>query len=384
MVASSPELSITEELSLFESGVNGFLDEHATPQAIARWRENGVVDQQLWRHAGEAGLLCPSMPLEYGGAGGDFRHEAVIVRQLVRRGVDGWSVPLHNGIIAPYILTYGTESQRRKWLPRLATGELVGAIAMTEPGTGSDLQAIRTRAVKDGDLYRISGAKTFITNGQCANLIIVVAKTDPNAGSRGISLFVLETNGAEGFERGRNLDKVGLEIADTSELSFDEVAVPASNILGEIVGQGFTQLMQQLPRERMIIAQECVSMMDYAVELALAYVRDRKAFGKAIIEFQNTSFKLAEVKTEAAVSRVFVEHCTEKLLTGTLDAPTASMAKLWASEAAQRVVDACLQLHGGYGYMSEYPIAQLYKDVRVKRIYGGTSEIMKLLISRSL
>jgi acyl-CoA dehydrogenase len=384
MVASSRELSMAEELSLFESGINGFLDEHATPQAISRWRENGMVDQPLWRHAGAAGLLCPSMPIEYGGAGGDFRHEAVIVRQLIRRGVDGWSVPLHNGIIAPYILAYGSEAQRRKWLPRLATGELVGAIAMTEPGTGSDLQAIRTRAVKDGDLYRISGAKTFITNGQCANLIIVVAKTDPNAGSRGISLFVLETNGAEGFQRGRNLDKVGLEIADTSELSFDEVAVPAGSILGEIAGQGFIQLMQQLPRERMIIAHECVSMIDYALELTIAYVRERKAFGKPIIEFQNTAFTLAEAKTEATVSRVFVEHCTEKLLDGTLDAPTASMAKLWASEAANRIVDTCLQLHGGYGYMNEYPIAQLYKDVRVKRIYGGTSEIMKLMISRSL
>jgi acyl-CoA dehydrogenase len=380
----SRELSIAEELSMFEGGIVGFLDEHATPAAVSRWRENGVVDRDMWRHAGDAGLLCPSMPVEYGGAGGDFRHEVAIVRQLVRRGLDGWSLPLHNGIIAPYILQYGSEIQKRNWLPRLARGELVGAIAMTEPGTGSDLQAIRTRAVRDGDFYRITGAKTFITNGQCADLIIVAAKTDPSAGSRGLSLVVLETESAQGFKRGRNLDKIGLEIADTSELSFDEVLVPRGNVLGEVEGQGFVQLMQQLPRERLIIAQECVSIIDHALEVTLAYVRDRRAFGKSIMEFQNTGFALAEAKTEATVTKVFVEHCTDKLLAGTLDAPTASMAKLWASEAAQRIVDECLQLHGGYGYMNEYPIAQMYKDVRVKRIYGGTSEIMKVLISRSL
>jgi acyl-CoA dehydrogenase len=380
----SRDLSITEELSMFEGGIGGFLEEHATPEAVGRWRDNGVVDRALWRHAGDAGLLCPSMPVEFGGAGGDFRHEVAIVRQLVRRGLDGWSVPLHNGIVAPYILQYGTEIQKKKWLPRLARGELVGAIAMTEPGTGSDLQAIRTRAVKVGDCYRITGAKTFITNGQTADLIIVVAKTDPGIGSRGISLIVLETDGAKGFARGRNLDKIGLEIADTSELSFDEVLVARENVLGGEEGQGFVQLMQQLPRERLIIAQECVAMIDYALEVTLAYVRGRKAFGKPIIEFQNTSFALADAKTEATVTKVFVEHCTHLLLDNNLDASTASMAKLWASEAAQRIVDECLQLHGGYGYMNEYPIAQMYKDVRVKRIYGGTSEIMKLLISRSL
>jgi acyl-CoA dehydrogenase len=380
----SQEMSIAEELAIFDSGIGGFLDQFATLDAVARWRRNGVVDRELWRRAGEAGILCPSMPVEYGGAGGDYRHEAAIVRQLVRRGLDGWSIPLHNGIVAPYILLYGNEHQKKTWLPRLASGELVGAIAMTEPGTGSDLQSIRTRAVREGALYKISGAKTFISSGQTANLIIVVAKTDPAAGGRGISLIVLETENATGFRRGRNLDKIGLEIADTSELSFDDVAVPRENLLGETEGQGFAQLMQQLPRERLIIAHECVSIIDYALEVTLDYVRDRKAFGNPIIEFQNTSFTLADAKTEATVTRVFVEHCTEKLLSGTLDASTASMAKLWASEAAQRIVDACLQLHGGYGYMNEYPIARLWKDVRVKRIYGGTSEIMKLLIARSL
>jgi acyl-CoA dehydrogenase len=271
-----------------------------------------------------------------------------------------------------------------KWLPRLARGELVGAIAMTEPGTGSDLQSIRTRAIKGNGFYKISGAKTFITNGQSANLIIVVAKTDPDAGSRGISLIVVETDGVQGFSRGRNLDKIGLEMADTSELSFDNVSVTCDNLLGAEEGKGFAQLMQQLPRERLIIAHECTAMIEYALQTTLAYVRERKAFGKSIIDFQNTSFKLAEAKTEATVTSVFVDHCTELLLKGALNGSTASMAKLWASEAAQRIIDQCLQLHGGYGYMSEYPIAQLYKDVRVKRIYGGTSEIMKVLIARSL
>jgi acyl-CoA dehydrogenase len=375
---------IDEELVMFEDAVRRFLDEHAPASAIARWREQGVVDRELWLKAGEAGLLCPSMPVEYGGAGADFRFDAVILRQIMLHGLDGWGVPLHNAIVAPYIRHYGSDEQKLRWLPRLATGELVGAIAMTEPGAGSDLQAVKTRAVRDGDGYRISGAKTFITNGQTANLVIVVAKTDPAAGGRGISLVVVETDEAEGFRRGRNLDKIGMELADTSELFFDDVPVPAANLLGEGEGQGFVQLMQQLPQERLLIAHECIAIIERAIEVTLAYVRERTAFGKPLIDFQNSQFVLAEAKTEGEVTRVFVEHCTRLLVEGRLDAATASMAKLWASEAAQRIVDACLQLHGGYGYMNEYPIAQLYKDVRVKRIYGGTSEVMKLLIARSL
>jgi acyl-CoA dehydrogenase len=381
---SAADFSIAGELSVLADGIIGFLDKHAPPDAVSRWRQNGVVDREVWRSAGAAGLLCPSMPSEYGGAGGDFRHEAMILRQLMLRGLDGWGIPLHNGIVAPYILHYGTEEQRIRWLPRLADGTLVGAIAMTEPGAGSDLQGIRCKAVKEGGFYRISGTKTFITNGQTADLIIVVCKTDPDAGSRGISLLVVETAQLEGFRRGRNLHKLGMEIGDTSELFFDDVRVPTSNLLGEVEGQGFAQLMRQLPRERLLIAHECMAIIDYALELTLAYVRERQAFGKALIEFQNTSFVLAGAKTEATVTKVFVDHCTQLLLDGALDAAMASMAKLNSSETACHIVDECLQLHGGYGYMNECPIAQLYKDVRVKRIYGGTSEIMKLLIARAL
>jgi acyl-CoA dehydrogenase len=381
---SSTGLTLDEELTLFADGVRGFLQQHAPGNAIARWRENGMVDRELWSKAGEAGILCPAIPEEFGGAGGDFRHEAVVIRQIVLHGLDGWGVPLHSGIVAPYILHYCSESQKRAWLPRLAQGDLVGAIAMTEPGTGSDLQAVRTRAIRDGDTYRISGTKTFITNGQTANFIIVAAKTDPTEGSRGISLIVVETDGARGFRRGPCLDKIGLDLGDTSELFLEDVCVPRSNLIGNVEGQGFVQLMRELPRERLIIAHECTAIIERAMASAVQFACERKAFGKAIMDFQNTSFALAASKTEATVTKVFVDHCTELLLKGALDASTASMAKLWSSEAAQRIVDQCLQIHGGYGYMNEYPIAQMYKDVRVRRIYGGTSEIMKLLIARSL
>jgi acyl-CoA dehydrogenase len=384
MNTDKPQYSITEELSILAEGVRRFLDEHAPSESIRRWRANGMIDRELWRRAAAAGLLCPSIPSEYGGAGGDFRHETAILREIILRGLDGWGLPLHNGIIAPYILNYASPAQKREWLPRLARGELIGAIAMTEPGTGSDLQAIRTRAVIEDDSYRISGTKTFITNGQTANFIILVAKTGAAPGAGSISLIGVETDRSQGFRRGRNLEKLGLEIGDTSELFFDDVRVPRSNLLGETEGQGFEQLMQQLPRERLLIAIECLAIIDRALEVTISYVRERQAFGKPIIEFQNTSFVLAAAKTEATVTKVFVDHCIQLLLDGSLDASTASMAKLWSSEAAQRIVDQCLQLHGGYGYMTEYPIAQMYKDVRVKRIYGGTSEIMKLLIARSL
>jgi acyl-CoA dehydrogenase len=373
-----------EEFSIFDNSVDRFFSDVLTAEVRSRWTAQGAADREAWSKAGEAGLLCPSIPVEYGGAGGDFRHDAIIIRQLFLHGGDGWGVPLHNGIVAPYILHYGTEAQKRLWLPRLATGELIGAIAMTEPGAGSDLQGVRTRAAKVDGGYRVSGSKTFITNGQLANLVIVVAKTDTTAGARGISLLVVETDGAEGFRRGRNLDKIGMEIGDTSELFFEDVFVPTSQLLGETEGLGFAQLMQQLPQERLLIALECVALMECALKETIAYVRERKAFGKALLEFQNTQFKLAEARTEATVAQVFTDHCIGLLMHGKLDAASASMAKLWTSEAAQRVVDECLQLHGGYGYMSEYPIAQMFKDVRVKRIYGGTSEIMKLLIARSL
>jgi acyl-CoA dehydrogenase len=308
----------------------------------------------------------------------------VLMRQLGWKGADHFGISLHNAIVAPYIWHYGTEEQKRRWLPRLASGELVGAIAMTEPGAGSDLQGIKTTAIKQGDGYVVNGSKTFITNGQLANFVIVAAKTDPAEGAKGTSLIVVETDGAEGFERGRNLHKIGMEGNDTSELFFNEVKVPGENIIGGGEGQGFVQLMQQLPQERLNIAVQGVAAAERGLSETLAYVKDRKAFDKRIIDFQNTQFKLAEVKTKLTVARVFVDHCIGLHLQGKLDAATASMAKYWVTDIQGEVIDEMLQLHGGYGYMNEYPIAQLYKDARVQRIYGGANEIMKLLIARTL
>jgi acyl-CoA dehydrogenase len=384
-----PAFMADEEIAILDRSVGRFFADMISRETRERWAGQGAVDRSAWREAGAAGLLCPSVPVEYGGAGGDIRHDCIILRQLYLNGGDGWGIPLHNSIVAPYIVHYGTEDQKRRWLPGMATGELIGAIAMTEPGTGSDLQSIKTRARRSGngdiaESYVVSGSKTFITNGQLANLILLVTKTDPHSGSKGISLMVVETDNAPGFRRGRNLDKIGMEIGDTSELFFEEVPVPAANLLGGVEGQGFIQLMQQLPQERLLIALECVAIMERALNETVAYVRGRTAFGKTLMDFQNTQFKLAEAKTAATVAKVFTDHCIGLLLEGKLDAATASMAKLWTSEAAQTVVDECLQLHGGYGYMSEYTMAQLYKDIRVKRIYGGTNEIMKLLIARSL
>lgn len=342
------------------------------------------VDRESWLKAGEAGLLCASMPEEYGGSGGSYAHETAIIEALGHVGVDGFGIGLHNSIVAPYILHYGSEEQKRKWLPKMASGELIGAIAMTEPGAGSDLQGIRTSAVKDGNHYLINGSKTFITNGQLANLIIVVTKTDPAAGAKGTSLIVIETEDAAGFERGRNLDKIGLKANDTSELFFNNVRVPTSNLLGHEEGQGFVQLMQQLPQERLQIGASAIAMIERALALTIDYVKERKAFGKAVIEFQNTQFKLAELKTEATVARTFYNHCVAEHLEGRLTPVLASMAKYWLTDLQGKVVDECLQLHGGYGYMNEYPIARMFRDARVQRIYGGTNEIMKLLIARSL
>jgi len=372
-----------EDVAMFYDMAHRFLSEEIAPR-YDEFEKNEMVDRACWEKAGAAGLLCASMPEEYGGSGGSFAHESVLIEAIAHVGVDGFGIGLHNAIVAPYILHYGSEEQKKKWLPRMATGELIGAIAMTEPGAGSDLQGIRTRAEKDGNHYRINGSKTFITNGQLANLIIVVAKTDPEKGAKGTSLLVLETDGAEGFERGRNLDKIGLKANDTSELFFNDVRVPASALLGSEEGQGFVQLMQQLPQERLTIGATAVAMAERALSLTIDYVRERKAFGKPIIDFQNTQFKLAELKTEATIGRVFYNDCVARHIAGGLDAATASMAKYWLSELQGKVVDECLQLFGGYGYMNEYPIARMYRDARVQRIYGGTNEIMKLLIARSL
>ncbi|MBO9545224.1 acyl-CoA dehydrogenase family protein [Caulobacter sp.] len=379
-----PAFMAEEDIAIFEDAVGKFFDEHAPEATVAKWRKNHCVDRDMWTKAGEAGLLGLSTPDQYGGAGGDYRHEVVLMEQLGLKGVDGFGASLHNAIVMPYIFHYGTEEQKQRWLPRLATGELVGAIAMTEPGAGSDLQGIKTTAKKSGNGYVINGSKTFITNGQTANLIIVVAKTDPTGGARGTSLMIVETDGTEGFERGRNLDKLGHEAQDTSELFFNDVKVPTENLLGTDEGQGFFQLMGQLPQERLNIAVQGMATIERALELTIDYVKQRQAFGKAIIDFQNTQFVLAECKTEATVAKVFVNHCIGQHLEGKLDAATASMAKYWVSDLENKIVDRCLQLFGGYGFMNEYPIARMYKDSRIQRIYGGTNEIMKLLIARTL
>ena len=348
------------------------------------YEKNEIVDRSAWEKAGAAGLLCASMPEEYGGSGGSYAHESAIIEAIGHVGVDGFGIVLHNAIVAPYIFHYGSEEQKRNWLPRLATGELIGAIAMTEPGAGSDLQGVKTRAERDGNHYRINGSKTFITNGQHANLIVLVTKTDPAKGAKGVSLIVVETDGAAGFERGRNLDKIGLKANDTSELFFNDVRVPTANLLGSEEGQGFVQLMQQLPQERLLIAGQAIAMIERALAVTIAYVKERKAFGRPILDFQNTQFKLAEMKTEATIGRVFYNDCVARHVSGGLDTVTASMAKSWLSDLQCKIVDECLQLFGGYGYMNEYPIARMYRDARVQRIYGGTNEIMKLLIARSL
>lgn len=373
----------TDELVMFEEEVAKFYSRELFPH-VEKWRNQGMVDRWAWEKAGEQGLLCMSMPEEYGGLGGTFAHEQISIEQQIKNGVEGFGAALHNTIVAPYILHYGTEEQKRRWLPKMASGELIGAIAMTEPGTGSDLQAVKTTALKEGNQYVVNGQKTFITNGQTANLIIVVAKTDPSEGAKGVSLMVVETDDADGFERGRNLKKLGNKAQDTSELFFSDVKIPTENLLGTDEGQGFFQLMEQLPQERHEIAVQAMAGIERALELTIDYVKEREAFGRPILKFQNTQFKLAECKSKATMARVFVDYCTEQLIAGKLDAATASMSKMLLSDLENEIVDECLQLFGGYGYMDEYPISRMYADARVQRIYGGTNEIMKLLIARTL
>ncbi|EHR50461.1 acyl-CoA dehydrogenase [Saccharomonospora marina XMU15] len=348
-----------------------------------RWMAQKQIDREVWTKAGEVGLLALSIPEEYGGGGGTFAHEAVLYEEQARSGDGAWGVSVHNGIVAHYLLAYASEERKREWLPKLASGEYVGAIAMTEPGTGSDLQGIKTRAVRDGDHYVINGSKTFITNGAHADIVVVAVKTDPEAGAKGVSLIAVETS-TPGFRRGRVLDKVGLRGQDTAELFFDDVRVPTQNLLGEEEGRGFIQLMEQLPQERLIIAVTAVAGMEGAVDKTIEYTKERTAFGRPIFGFQNTKFKLAEAATEAAVSRAFLDQCIERHLRGELDVQGAAMAKLWTTERVNKVIDECVQLFGGYGYMTEYPIARAWADVRISRIFGGTSEIMKDIISRTL
>jgi acyl-CoA dehydrogenase len=379
---SSEMTSTAAELALFRDAVRRFVETELVPHE-ARWREQRHVDRAAWRKAGEMGLLLCAVPSELGGVGADMRYEAVVYEELVRGGAMGFGKHVHE-IVAHYLVAYGTPEQQQRWLPKMASGESIAAIAMSEPGAGSDLQGIRTRAAKDGGQYVVNGSKTFISNGHIADLVLLVCKTDPQAGARGTSLIMVETAGLAGFRRGRILDKIGQKAQDTAELFFDDVRVPAANLLGPEEGRGFAQLMQQLPFERTIIAVSAVATIERAVELTTAYAKERRAFGKALIEMQNTRFKLAECRTIAHVGRVFVDDCVRRLMDGTMDATTASMAKWWATEMQCEVVDECLQLFGGYGYMLEYPIAQMYADSRVQKIYGGTNEIMKELIARSL
>lgn len=373
----------TDELRMFRDTARKFMEAEVKPH-LERWDREGCVDRALWNKAGDLGLLCASIPEEYGGGGGNFAYEKVLIEEQARVGCSAWGNSVHAGIVAHYILAYGREEQKKDWLPRMASGELVGAVAMTEPGTGSDLQGVKTTALAEGDEYVVNGQKVFITNGQQCGLIVVVAKTDPTAAGKGVSLIVVETDKVKGFRRGRNLEKVGMHGQDTSELFFENVRVPKTNLLGKMEGQGFIQLMQQLPQERLIVAVAAVEAIELALDMTTQYVKDRKAFGKRILDFQNTRFSIAEARTEAALGRVFVERCTELLLQKKLDPVTAAMAKYWTTDKQFEIADLCMQLHGGYGYMDEYPISRLWRDSRVQRIYGGTNEIMKELIGRSL
>ncbi|MFA4912300.1 MAG: acyl-CoA dehydrogenase family protein [Burkholderiaceae bacterium] len=371
------------DLELFRDSIRKLFENEFVPDE-EKWRKQQHADRSVWDRAGKHGLLCVSIPEAYGGGGGTFAHEAVVCSEQARAMVYGFSNNVHSSILAHYILAYGTESQKQQWLPRMATGERVGAIAMSEPGAGSDLKSIRTTAVRDGDDYVINGSKTFITNGYHADLICVVAKTDPKAGSRGVSLIMVETRDLPGFRRGRLLEKLGQKSLDTAELFFEDMRVPAANVLGGEEGRGFGHLMQQLPRERMLIAIGCVATMRRAIDDTVAYVKQRQVFGQPLMQLQNTRFKLAECETIATIAARFVDDCIARQLAGTLDLQTAAMAKWWTSQMNCQVIDECLQLHGGYGYMMEYPIARMYADARVGKIYGGSNEIMKELVARGL
>ncbi|ORA79967.1 acyl-CoA dehydrogenase family protein [Mycobacterium malmoense] len=359
-----------------------FFETEAVPNR-ERWERQKRVDREFWLAAGRLGLLCASIPEEYGGGGGTLAHDFAIFEAQARCGDSGFGNQVHSGLVAHYLLAYGTEEQKRRWLPTMASGEHVGAIAMSEPGGGSDLKALRATAIRDGDHYRLNGSKTFISNGASADLIVLVVKTDPAAGAKGVSLLVLETANAAGFRVGRVLDKLGMKAQDTAELYFDDVRVPADNLLGE-EGAGYGYAMKQLAHERLIVAIMGVAMLESAVAETIAYTKQRSVFGAPLFSMQNTRFELADCATIAKVARTFVDDCIVKHLRGELDAVTASMAKAWVTDMQCRVIDRCLQLFGGYGYMLEYPITRMYADSRAQKIYAGTNEVMRELVARSL
>ena len=376
-----PRTLFDSDHEYFRDTVHKFLLAEAVP-FHSDWEKQGHVDSNLWLKAGQQGFLSPTVPEQYGGVGVDFRFNAIVNEEVAKLSLSGIGWLLHSDIVVPYILNYGSEQQKHQYLPGTVSGEIITAIAMTEPGTGSDLQGIKTTAVLDGDHYVINGAKTFITNGQLADLVIVVASTEPEAGSKGLSLFLVEAN-TPGYTRGTNLEKIGLKAQDTSELFFSDMRIPKENLLGQ-AGQGFIYLMGELPQERLSVAINAVANTESILQQTIDYVRERKAFGKPIASFQNTQFKLAEAATRLTATRVFVDRCLELHLQGKLDVATAAKAKLLATEVQCDVLDECLQLHGGYGYMWEYPVARAYADARVQKIYAGTSEIMKLIIARAL
>src|SRR6202166_292134 len=373
---------MNDELRIYRKTLREFIQEEFLPRQ-EKWRQQHRPDPEAWKRAGQTGLLLPDVPEEYGGGGGFFAHQAVVTEELAQAGVHfGCGV---QSIVSHYILQYGNEEQKRKWLPAMAQGELIGAIAMTEPSAGSDLQAIKTTARREGDEYVISGSKTFITNGGLANLVCVAAKTNPKvADFRGISMIVVETKNLAGYRVGKSLEKIGMHEIDTCELFFDDVRVPAANLLGKNEGAGFAQMMDQLRYERLMISVGAIASIERALDLTIQYAKERKAFGQTLIEFQNARFKLAQCKTEAHIGRVFIDNCVSRFIAGQLDPVTAAMAKYWLTESQCRVVDECVQVHGGYGYMTEYPIARMWMDSRVQRIYAGTNEIMLELIGWSM
>lgn len=380
MIQTDSRTVFDEELNLFRDQVRKFYDRALTPN-LDRWEAEGIIDRDFWLACGEAGILCPTVPTEYGGLGLDFRYNVVISEELFYAGSTS-GITLQSDIVADYIVNYGSEAQKREWLPKMVSGEAITAIAMTEPGAGSDLQGVRTTAIKDGDHYVVNGSKTYITNGQNADLVIVVAKTDPNARSKGISLILVEATRA-GFKRGRNLDKIGQHSADTSELFFEDVRVPLANCLGE-EGKGFAYLMTQLPQERLGIAVQAQAAAQRAFDEGVTFTKERKAFGQTVFDFQNTRFTLAGLKAKMQAGWAHLDWCIARHLEGRLTAAEGSAAKLFHTELQWEVCDASLQLHGGAGYMNEYPIARLWRDARVQRIYGGTSEIMKEVVARTI